>query len=197
MPKPSSLRPIENGTKYEMTGDNGVVHKIDPTITKDGNHFIIIKGTGLEAWGIKDEKIFPKQGDISGTAIAIAVLDKEHNLVGIALGRGDTGANNILGGSNGSVTFGNILHNDGTISELDKGSRIKIGIDRSGNKTKVNPKDAEELNKVIIMDGARDPSIKKITAEIEGLPKLQVAEASEVRSQNVGGGQGRGSKERS
>lgn len=160
MEKPSSLKRIGNTDKYQIKGLNDTKETFESTPALDGNHLIIISGTGLDAWDIR--KHFNKKDK---QPIAIAVLDKKDELVGIALGNGDTGTNSIIPLlSKGSVTITGILDNDDRVRSLSDVIERKIAVERTNGKVQINKKDADDLSALVIV-GRKLQSRKEISED--------------------------------
>ncbi len=175
---------------------NDVAMSIKPTNTKDNNHLVVIKGDNFVNWGIKDESAFPSRADLNESAIAIAVLNKENKLVGMALGRGNTGldSRSFLGPANGIVHIRNILYNDNSITQLPEKLRMKVEIVRSGDKgdkIEIKQNDADNLSELVANKSAEHESnIDKARREARknGSPQLSATDHnSDVPLKHIGG----------
>ncbi len=182
MPKPDSLNlKKENPTEYTIKGQNGRAEAVFPTDTKDGNHLIIIKGSGIDTWGL-DGKNFPERPNFGGgSAVAIAVLDKKHELVGVALGRVE---------GNG-ITVDRIQFNDGNLEKF--GSKITVGVKSEDGHQKIEEAGAEKLSKAVqdAVNKHRDNLIKGhgLSALVPNdMQKYEVASASPTSSPSTPAG---------
>lgn len=78
--------------RSEVVDTNGhvIMSRIDTsTDTLNGNHFLVLEGSGLESWGINNKAI-PKEevfGKKSGKAAAIAVIDETKQPIAFLVGR--------------------------------------------------------------------------------------------------------------
>lgn len=170
---PKSLKRIGDTDEFEITAENGRTKRFKTTKTSDGSHLFIINGSGLDTWKISN--LFPAKGE-HDDSIAIAVLNKDGKLAGIGLGHGNTGTVGLLP-TNGHVTINAILSNDGTVSKFDERHAVKVTIERygdNGNNTKINDKNAEQLNRLIKASMAMGSGTKKKSA-IDKIPEYRDA----------------------
>ncbi|MEQ1704928.1 MAG: hypothetical protein ABL867_03025 [Rickettsiales bacterium] len=155
---PKNLRLTEEGN-YTITQRNNRKQVYIPTDSRDGYKLLVIKGSGLDTWGINDEKLFPKSeslGYMKGDKAAVAVLDGE-KLIGFAYGR-DNG---------GTMTFDCIQKAYDDVPKIV--SRITVKTKNIGKgSTIIDDSDADKLADLVV---------KSTTAGIERSKRFPVAEA--------------------
>lgn len=137
--KPDSLKRIKGTDTYE---DIVTKRKFESTRTDDGHRLLVITGSALDKWGIR--KHFRDGED---RPIAVAVLDSDDKLIGVALGHGDAGTTNpipLFG--NGRVTIEAIIDSHNLKTEFKKRNGVQILIE---DMEKVNKNHAESLNKLV------------------------------------------------
>lgn len=174
MDKPKSLKRVGED-KYVIKGSNNAKQTFEATGTHDGNHLIIISGTGLDTWKIRE--YFTKE---DRKPIAIAVLDKNDELVGIALGNGDTGTRNpIPFFGNGHVTIRGILDNDDKVRNLSEVVERKIVIEHKDGMPIIKKQDADDLSTLVNID--RKPQSKKVIPE----DRIKIPEDDGVLFNNI------------
>lgn len=134
--------------------------------SKTANSLVVIQEKNFAAHKIDGTVDFPHRdfsNPLAGEATAVAVLDKENKLLGVAVGRikNDGRVKN-----NGTFVADGIKHNDGTIDILDQKSRITVGLDISGKDIKIKPEGAEVISKAVT-DSVKKHNLAKAKAEVD------------------------------
>ncbi len=119
---------------------------------------MVIQEGEFSTWKL-DDIDFPHRNfanNLAGAATAVAVLNKEDKLVGVAVGRVK---------NDGTFIADGIKHNDGTIDTLDQKSRISVEIDLSGKNIKIKPEGVEILSKAVT-DSVKKHNLGKAKAAV-------------------------------
>lgn len=127
--------------------------------SKTANSLVIIQEPDFAAWKL-DGVDFPHKhfaSPLAGAATAVAVLNKEDKLVGVAIGRVK---------NDGTFVADGIKHNDGTIDILDQKSRITVELHLSGKDIKIKPEGAEVISKAVT-DAIKKHNLDRAKAAVD------------------------------